>query len=164
MIPGTEGTADAEQPAPDYIPATYAEIQAHFGLGSTDAARMKAKRRRWHQEPPNRHGGLSIVRVPRDEWTLPEQPERSPIVHRERSPQPNSLKPILEIVREERDRLLDERDRLIAERDRAQADAATLRQEREEARVRAAQAEGEARALREALEDARRPFWRRWIG
>ena len=39
-----------------------------------------------------------------------------------------------------------------------------LRQDREDARVRAATAEGEARALREALDDARRPAWRRWLG
>ncbi len=36
--------------------------------------------------------------------------------------------------------------------------------EREEARVRAAAAEAEARGLREALAEARRPFWRRWFG
>ena len=46
-----------------------------------------------------------------------------------------------------------------AERERDQA-----RQEREDARVRAAGAEGEVRALREALEEARRPAWRRWFG
>lgn len=45
------------------------------------------------------------------------------------------------------------------------------RREAEEARVRAARAEGEASAQRELvaelkglLEEARRPFWRRWIG
>lgn len=45
----------------------------------------------------------------------------------------------------------------ITERDQA-------RQEREEARVRAARAEGTASALREALAEARRPFWQRWLG
>ena len=39
-----------------------------------------------------------------------------------------------------------------------------IRQDREDARVRAATAEGEARALREALAEARRPAWRRWLG
>ena len=48
-------------------------------------------------------------------------------------------------------------DQLERERDQA-------RQEREDARIRAASAEGEARALREALEEARRPTWRRWLG
>ena len=45
----------------------------------------------------------------------------------------------------------------ITERDQA-------RQEREDARVRAARAEGTASALREALAEAQRPFWRRWLG
>ena len=36
--------------------------------------------------------------------------------------------------------------------------------EREAAKVAAASAEGEAKGLRLALEEARRPFWRRWLG
>ena len=50
-----------------------------------------------------------------------------------------------------------------AERDAERARAAQAEREREEARIRAA-AEGEARGLREALAEARRPFWRRWLG
>lgn len=38
------------------------------------------------------------------------------------------------------------------------------RQEREAARVQAATAEGEVKGLREALAEARRPAWRRWLG
>jgi hypothetical protein len=45
--------------------------------------------------------------------------------------------------------------------DRARVEAAE--REREEARIRAA-AEAEVRGLREALTEARRPFWRRWFG
>ncbi len=45
----------------------------------------------------------------------------------------------------------------MAERDAARA-------EREAAKVAAAAAEGEAKGLRLALEEARRPFWRRWLG
>jgi hypothetical protein len=52
------------------------------------------------------------------------------------------------------------RDALVQERARADAAAA----EREQARVQAAAAEGEAKGLRLALEEARRPFWRRWLG
>ena len=61
---------------------------------------------------------------------------------------------------------------------RAESESATLREqveserartaaaerEREEARIRAAAAEGEAKGLRLALERAERPFWRRWLG
>lgn len=52
------------------------------------------------------------------------------------------------------------RDRII----RIEQERDVIRQDREDARVRAATAEGEARALREALDDARRPAWRRWLG
>src|SRR5437763_6529766 len=62
--------------------------------------------------------------------------------------------------------------RLTAAADEAEKEAERVgqerdqsRQEREEARVRAASAEGEAaRTLKQALEDARRPFWHRWLG
>ena len=47
---------------------------------------------------------------------------------------------------------------------RVEQERDVLRQDREDARVRAATAEGEARVLREALENARRPAWRRWLG
>ena len=47
-------------------------------------------------------------------------------------------------------------------RRRAERDAA--RAEREAAKVAAAAAEGEVKGLRLALEEARRPFWRRWLG
>ena len=46
----------------------------------------------------------------------------------------------------------------------AQAERDAARAEREAAKVAAASAEGEARGLREALAEARRPFWRRWLG
>lgn len=49
-------------------------------------------------------------------------------------------------------------------RDAALQERDTARQDREDARVRAASAEGEVRALREALDEARRPIWRRWLG
>ena len=47
---------------------------------------------------------------------------------------------------------------------RVEQERDVFRQDREDARVRAATAEGETRALREALDDARRPAWRRWLG
>ena len=47
---------------------------------------------------------------------------------------------------------------------RVEQERDVLRQDREDARVRAATADGEARALREALAEARRPAWRRWLG
>ncbi len=55
-----------------------------------------------------------------------------------------------------------ESERARAERAEAERDAA--RAEREAAKVAAASAEGEAKGLRLAVEEARRPFWRRWLG
>jgi hypothetical protein len=52
------------------------------------------------------------------------------------------------------------REAVIRERERADLAAA----DREAARIAAAAAEGEVRGLREALAEARRPFWRRWLG
>ena len=48
--------------------------------------------------------------------------------------------------------------------DRAEAERDTARAEREAARIAAAAAEGRAEGLRLALEEARRPWWRRWLG
>lgn len=62
-------------------------------------------------------------------------------------------------------------DRAEAERETARTETAAERTratqaeaEREAAKVAAASAEGRAEGLRLALEEARRPFWRRWIG
>jgi hypothetical protein len=59
------------------------------------------------------------------------------------------------------------REQVGAERDRAykaHAERDAARAECEAAKVAAASAEGEAKGLRLALEEARRPFWRRWLG
>jgi len=59
------------------------------------------------------------------------------------------------------------RDALGRERERAakaEQRAERAEAEREAAKVAAASAEGEAKGLRLALEEARRPFWRRWLG
>ncbi len=47
-------------------------------------------------------------------------------------------------------------------RQRAQR-AKAAQAEREEARIQAASTEGKAKGLREALAEAQRPFWRRWL-
>ena len=59
------------------------------------------------------------------------------------------------------------RERMESERgraDRAEQRAERAEAEREAAKVAAAAADGEAKGLRLALEEARRPFWRRWLG
>lgn len=64
----------------------------------------------------------------------------------------------------ERAERLAERQAAVAERDAAATDIARERARTENALVRAATSEAEVKGLREALEEARRPFWRRWIG
>ena len=56
------------------------------------------------------------------------------------------------------------REQVESERERTEAERDAARAEREAAKVAAAAAEGEAKGLRLALEEARRPFWRRWFG
>ncbi len=65
-----------------------------------------------------------------------------------------------EQVKAERDRA----DQAEARAGRVEAERDAARTEREAAKVAAAAAEGEAKGLRLALEEARRPFWRRWLG
>ena len=55
-------------------------------------------------------------------------------------------------------------DQAEARAGRAEAERDAARAEREAAKVAAAAAEGEAKAVRLTLEEARRPFWRRWLG
>ncbi len=154
---------DPDQTPAGYVVATYEEIRERWRLGSTDAARIKAKRRKWLHEPPNHPGAVARIRVPQEDWNAAERWERSPGSDSEQSRSFKGLASVAAIFREERDRLQAERDRVVIERDAVQAEVTKLREEREEARVRAAQAEAEARGLREALTEARRPFWRRWL-
>ena len=153
---------EQDQPV-GYVVATYEEIRERFGLGGTDQARIKAKRRKWPLEPRNDPGALAHVRVPREEW---DRSERSP----EQSRSSNALEEIVRAFQEERDRLTGERDTARAEAAAERGRAGEAEREREEARIRAAAAEAEAKAVREALADARqalaearRPFWRRWL-
>jgi hypothetical protein len=180
---------EREEPA-DYVVATYDEIRLRFGLGGTDHARIKAKRRKWVAEPRNNPGSLARIRVPRAEWDALEVEERSPGTdppgHGERTPgtdpleieqsrKVNPLAGLIAAFRKEQEHLRGDlteakalaekaQAELAAERDAARATATTAMLEASEARLRAAVAETEAKALREALEEARRPFWRRWIG
>jgi hypothetical protein len=182
--PGSEGAMEADQQpggTSDYVVATYEEIRLRFGLGGTDQARIKAKRRKWENEPRNHPGALARIRVPREEWDSAiadlerERSRGSDPSDPDQSRRFNILDGAVAAFREERDRLLTERDaergqaeaaerRLEEERLRAAAEAAELRTAGEAARIQAAEAKATAEGLRAALEEARRPFWRRWIG
>jgi hypothetical protein len=73
---------------------------------------------------------------------------------------------VIELGRAVADRDHERAERQAAEtaRDAAAADIARDRDRSENALIRAAASEAEVKGLREALEEARRPFWRRWIG
>ena len=51
-----------------FVIATYREIAARFGLGSTDAARTRARRAGWEREPANHPLDPARVRVPLIAW------------------------------------------------------------------------------------------------
>ncbi len=149
------------------VVATYREIADHFGLVNPEKGRQKAKRAGWPAEPQNHPADPVRVRVPQDAWEgaslsreraarargrgRPLKPEGEPPHD---APEPPSL------IKELEGEAATLRSALDRERERADR----AEREREEARIRAAAAEGEAKGLRLALEEARRPFWRRWLG
>ena len=154
------------------VVATYREIADHFGLVSPEKGRQKAKRAGWPAEPQNHPADPVRVRVPQDAWEgaslsreraarargrgRPLKPEgETPKV----APEPPSL---IKELEGEAATLRSALDRERERADRAESRAIQAEREREEARIRAAAAEGEAKGLRLALEEARRPFWRRW--
>jgi hypothetical protein len=125
---------------------TYIELAERTQL-TREGARMLARRRRWRIERGNDGKARVIVR----EADLVIEPPRPPPDDQPQPPHdpPPDSKIILELL-----------DRIRV-----------LEAERTELAAQAAYAEGEARALRDALEDlARRldlataPWWRRWLG
>ena len=127
---------------------TYAELAQARGIKEPAAVRL-VQRRGWERHQGN--DGSARVAVPVAELrpSKPVAPAVTPVA-------PDSQ---AEALARERERA----DRAEAKAERAQADAVAARSEANEARVRAAGAEGEAKALREALDHARRPFWHRWL-
>ncbi len=143
---------------------TYAELAQARGIKEPAAVRL-VQRRGWERQPGN--DGSTRVAVPLGELRLSK-----------------AVTPAVMLVAPDKDDM----EALIRERQRADAaeahatraeagqaalqvrleqverDRDQARQEREAARVQAASADGEMRALREALAEARRPAWRRWLG
>src|SRR5690606_14894277 len=82
LLPWGEIMDGGEQPQampPDsFVIATYREIAERFGLGSPDAARVRAKRAKWVREPTNHPLDPARVRVPMTEWeqAIDPQPDR----------------------------------------------------------------------------------------
>jgi len=168
---------------------TYAEAAAILGL-SPEAIRQRAARNDWpKRRDGNRINDPARVQIPDDELVRTarktdqagEQSSDQSPVQAEQSGKRNGL--AIDAQQEEEHRRLVQalqerlavaealRDEARAQRDEAlrmRDEALRLRDEArsgiEEARVRAASAEAELRGVREALEEARKPFWRRWLG
>ena len=124
---------------------TYAELAMARGIKEPAAVRL-VQRRRWERQPGN--DGAVRVAVPIPELRLSR-----------------AVTPAVTLVGD------DSLEREMRRADQAEAALRELRGIAEQraadltaALVRSAAAEGEARALREALDHARRPAWRRWLG
>ena len=124
---------------------TYAELAMARGIKEPAAVRL-VQRRRWERQLGN--DGTVRVAVPTPELRLSR-----------------AVTPAVTLVGG------DSLEREMRRADQAEAALRELRGIAEQraadltaALVRSAAAEGEARALREALDHARRPAWRRWLG
>ncbi len=143
---------------------TYAELAQARGIKEPAAVRL-VQRRGWERQPGN--DGSTRTAVPLVELRLskavapavmlvaPDKRDMETLVReRQRADAAEARAVHAEAGQVALQARLDQ-----VERDRDQA-----RQEREEARVHAAGSDGEVRALREVLAEARRPAWRRWLG
>jgi hypothetical protein len=159
-----------EQVGPvDYVVATYEEIRLRFGLGGTDQARIKAKRRKWEAEPVNHPGAVTRIRVPRDAWdaaaaeierarsrgSAPLDPDQS---HRNKV-----LIDAVAAFREAQERSGEREERLRGERDAALAELGEQRTRAAVAEAKLEAAEAMLAEVRDALVEAKRPIWHRWF-
>lgn len=150
---------------------SYAALAALRGIDKASATRL-AFRRGWRRMMGN--DGKARVLVPasaqtQDQPDTPDAPHDSP-----NDATVSTTGDVSSVVSAMEAHLESLRSRLTASegetaglRDRIasmELELAALRQAKVDALVRAASAEGETKALREALREAQRPFWHRWIG
>lgn len=156
---------------------TLAEASELTGL-SIEALRLRIKRGNLNAEAGNDgHPRVRLTSTDLDHLGR-KLAQRKPTLNRQGEADANNIRVLEQVVGNMREQWERERAALEAHaaalRDRLgkveveavteRARAAQAEREREEARVKAALAEGEAMALRELLVEARRPFWRRWLG
>ena len=111
---------------PDTVLATYREIAARFALGSSTAARVKAKRQiargRWSAEPANHPADPIRIKIPREDW------EQSADLAETKPRAPRAAKPLdtpgIKAGRSARSNAALAELRALLERERARADAA----------------------------------------
>src|SRR5689334_2997340 len=144
----------------DDLSLTYAELGERLGI-TPDGARLRAKRMerqgRWRVAPGN--DGKSRVRLPAED--LPEHPPERTSDHPDGGP---NVAELAAEIAELRAHVAD----LTEANATARLEAAVARGERDAA-VATATAKVEAAErvvaeLRAMLADARKPFWRRWVG
>jgi hypothetical protein len=154
---------DALQDEEGGIWLTYAELARARGIDRASAAKL-VLRRRWRRQKDNQ--GTVRVLVPA-EWADPSH-DKAQDDATDSAPDVaqaiGALEHAVAAAAEREKQLRAERDAVLARADAERGRADAAEREREEARIRAAAAEAEAKGLREALAEARRPFWRRWLG
>ena len=139
---------------------SYRELAAARGITLSSAIRL-AMRRKWPRRPGN--DNKARVAVPLAELT-PDHGDNHSVAPPDDAVTEDVAAQLLDRIEAIEARLHEALARQVARADQLEADRAEAQAGREEARVRAAAAEGEARALRDALDHARRPAWRRWLG
>ncbi len=149
---------------------TLAEASQLTGL-STEALRLRIKRGKLAAERGNDgHPRVRLTSADLEDFRRQLDQQKSTLT-RQSADITNTIKTLETAVGALREQSSRERAALEAEvaaqrerAERAEAERDAARAEREAAKVAAAAAEGEAKGLREALAEARRPFWRRWVG
>ena len=156
---------------------TLAKASELTGL-STEALRLRIKRGKLTSEKGN--DGQPRVRLTSAELEdfARMLAQRKPTLTQQETDNSNAVKVLeaaVKVLREQSERertalgseMATLREALKQEQtkaDMAKVEAIRERDRAEGALIRAAASEAEAKTLREALEAARRPFWRRWIG
>ena len=143
---------------------TYAELAQARGIKEPAAVRL-VQRRGWERQPGN--DGTARIAVPVSELRFSKTVTPAVMLVTPDSRDMDALareQQRADAAEARADRAEAERTALQTKLNHMERDRDQARQERETARVEAAGAVGEARALREALDEARRPAWRRWLG
>jgi hypothetical protein len=159
----------------DAKPYLLSEASRLTGL-SVDAIRKRIERRTWRGSRSNEDGQWRVWLTSKDvrpdeTGQLPDMSRQSLDAQLDESRTIKALESELATVREALTREKERADRAAGDAAIQQTRAEVAEREREAARVAAAMAEGELKGgkealaiAREALAEARRPFWRRWIG
>ena len=147
---------------------TYEDAAKACGV-STETIRQRARRGKLSRGRPTNTGRPTVLLTGQDMAAI----SAGRTVDRSTSGQPdgwpdgqpsNALEGETGILHEALARERDRADRAEVQATESRALAEQRSGELTAALVRAATAEGEARALRDTLEEARRPAWRRWLG